>query len=119
MLLEAIRKGKATDHVLEPAVSACLSTPWGLLGVLAPVNQIVVYPPHLHRPVLKAAVKHWDALDDVGARYTVGLREGARLWDVTTNLHYVLAQVGVPQSQLRAPLPRGGLAAIVPAHVLA
>lgn len=115
VLSESIRKGKLPEEKQQEALSASLVSPWGLLGVLSPVNQILVYPPRVHRPVLDSALQHWDVMNGVGPRYTVGLREGARLWDVTTNLHYVLAQVGVSNEQLRAPLPRGGLAALLPA----
>lgn len=118
LVLEGVRKGKIDEARKQEAVLESLSTPWGLLGILAPVNQMLVYPPALHRPILQAAVRWWDTLDSVGPRYTVGLREGARIWDVTTSLHYVLGQVGLSNEQLRAPLPAGGLRAIVPEGVL-
>lgn len=114
LVLESARKGKINEARKQEVVYQSLSTPWGLLGILAPVNQILVYPPELHRPILQAAVHWWDTLDSVGPRYTVGLREGARLWDITTNLHYVLGQVGLSSEQLRVPLPAGGIRAIIP-----
>jgi hypothetical protein len=48
-------------------------------------------------------------LDGVGARYTVGVTDGARLWQLPTNLRYVLAELGVPRPALTAPIPAGGL----------
>jgi hypothetical protein len=72
----------------------------------------------LHRPILQAAARWWDMLDSVGPCYTVGLREGVQLWDVTTNLHYVLEQVGLSNEQLHTPLPAGGLKAIVLPDIL-
>ena len=118
LVLEETRKGKMEESRKHQAVLESLLTPWGLLGVIAPANQMIVYPAELHMPILQAAVKFWDALDAVGPKYTVGLREGAKLWDVTTNLHYVLGQVGVDNEQLREELPPGGLAEIVPKWVL-
>jgi hypothetical protein len=118
ILLDEVRKGRADSSKLDEAVLASLSTPWGTLGVLAPRNQIVVYPPKLHGPILNAAVAWWDAFDALGPRFTVGLREGQRLWDTTTNLQYVLGQVGVDIARIRAPLPEQGLRAILPGGLL-
>jgi hypothetical protein len=118
LLLEGLREGKIDESRKQQAVVESLSTPWGVLGVIAPANQTLVYAPELHRPILRAAIHWWELLDAVGPRYTVGLRNGARLWDVTTNLHYVLGQVGLSNEQLRAPLPAGGLKAIVPPTAL-
>jgi hypothetical protein len=118
LVLEGVQAQKINESRMRQAVQESLSTPWGLLGILAPVNQMLVYPPALHRPILQGAVRWWDTLDSVGPRYTVGLREGARLWNVTTNLHYVLGQVGLNNEQLRAPLPASGLRAIVPPGIL-
>jgi len=115
LVLHGVRDGKIPEAKRDEAVTASLATPWGLLGVIAPVNQLVVYPAARHRPVAAAAASFWGVLDGVGPRYTVGLREGARLWDVVTNLQYVLARLGVPEKRLRAPLPGGDLRAIVPA----
>jgi hypothetical protein len=118
LVLEGVRKGKLDDGLREEATLASLDTPWGLLGVLAPVNQMLVYPPSTHRPVLEAAVRWWDVLDAVGPRYTTGLREGARLWSVVNNLHFVLGRFGVSDDTLRTPLPTTGLRGIVPPGVL-
>jgi hypothetical protein len=118
MLLEGVRKGRVAPGKRDEAVAASLSTSWGILGVLAPKNQLVVYPPALHRPILIATVASWPELDGIGPRYTVGLREGKRLWDVTTNLQYVLGQVGIDAARLRAPLAPGGLHAVIPAGLL-
>jgi hypothetical protein len=62
--------------------------------------------------------RHWDALDAVGARYTMGSRNGQRLWEIPHVLKYVLARQGVPQPDLVAPLPSGGLAAFVRARAM-
>ncbi|HEX8114468.1 MAG TPA: hypothetical protein VF516_42355 [Kofleriaceae bacterium] len=37
----------------------------------------------------------WPELDAVGARY-YGAVQGRRLWDMPNNLHFVLANLGVP-----------------------
>ncbi|MCI0435118.1 MAG: hypothetical protein L0271_15975 [Gemmatimonadetes bacterium] len=119
VMIERVRKGRSTESRLQEAVLESLRSAWSLIGVLAPVNQRVVYPPTMHAPILRAAAHHWDAMVSVGPRYTVGLREGAGLWETVSNLHYVLGQVGVDQRQLRAPLPAAGLRAIIPPAVFA
>jgi hypothetical protein len=116
--LERTRQRKVEPDKRDAAIKASLTTPWGLLGVLAPKNQQVVYPTALHRPILRAVVNCWETLDGIGPRYTVGLREGKRLWDLTTNLQYVLGQVGVDVAQFRVPLPPAGLRGILPTDVL-
>jgi len=117
-LLAEVRNGRADSIKCNEAVLASLSTPWGILGVLAPKNQMVVYPPHLHRTILSAVATWWDTLDAVGPRYTVGLREGNSLWNTTTNLQYVLGQLGIEIEKLEAPLPKQGLRAIIPKVLL-
>ena len=49
----------------------------------------------------------WDDLDAVGPRYYAAV-QGQRLWSLPTGLHYVLANMGVPNDVLRAPLPAEG-----------
>jgi len=113
ILIDQVNKGKAPPEKLDEAMEACMSSPWGTLGVLAPKNQILVYPPRRHRLILQAVVSWWPRLD-IGSRYTVGMREGRRLWETVTNLQYLLGQVGVPIEAIRGRLPAGGLGAILP-----
>jgi hypothetical protein len=114
MLLEQMRKGGADEADRDRAMSACLKSAWGTLGVLAPKNQMLVYPAQWHRPVVRAAARWWEAFAAVGCRFTLGLRDGKDLWDTVTNLHYVLGQIGIPIDAINAPLPPGGLLAILP-----
>ena len=113
ILIDQVNKGKAGPEELDEAINACLSSPWGTLGFPAPKNQLLVYPPAQHRPILRAAASWWPQLD-IGSRYTVGMREGRRLWETVTNLQYLLGQVGVPIEAIRGRLPAGGLGAILP-----
>jgi hypothetical protein len=96
------------------AVQASLQTPIGLLGLLAPPNQMLIHPPAVHRPAAEAVARFWPELDAVGARYTIGTTDGARLWDLPTNAQYLLGKVGVPRDALARPLPPGGPAALLP-----
>jgi hypothetical protein len=64
-------------------------------------------------------LRDWDALDAIGARYTMGSRNGARLWDLPHLLKYVLARSGVAQADLVRPLPHGGVAALLRTRVTA
>lgn len=60
-----------------------------------------------HQPFLHAVLAAWDEFDAVGPRYYAAV-QGQRLWSLPTGLHYVLANMGVPNDILRAPLPPGG-----------
>jgi len=108
---------KSGDLVTSPAAedaifAASLRTPWGVLGLLAHDSQPWLYPSSRHRPLLHAALEVWPELDAVGARYAVGSMP-RRLWSVPNNLHYVLANLGVPNDALRAPLPPEGPSALL------
>ena len=98
---------------IEDAIfEASLRTPWGILGLLASDSQSWLIPTSRHEPFLHAALATWDELDAVGARYYVAV-QGERLWSVPNNLHYVLANMGVPNEILRAPLPAEGPRALL------
>ena len=114
LLTESVVGGQVDRARENEAVTASLATPWGLLGLLAPPNQVLVYPPERHRPILSAALRFWDVLDAVGARYSAGASVGATLWGLTTNLAHVLGRLGVSDAVLREPLPPEGLWAVVP-----
>ena len=79
---------------------------------LAHESQSWAFPQERHEPFVHAAVAAWKDLDSVGPRYYAGA-QGERLWSVPNNLHYVLANMGVPTEVLRAPLPPGGPAALL------
>ena len=81
-----------------------LQVPWGILGLMSSDNGPWVWPEQRHQPFLDAALSFWDELDAVGARYYV-VGKAERLWNTARNLKYVLANMGVPNDVLRAPLP--------------
>lgn len=93
-------------------VAQAIGASWSLLGVLCPEEKIFVLPPDRHRALLSSVVQFWGPLDEPGPRYTFGLREGARLWDVPTGLRYVLGQLGVPERILTDELPPEGVAGL-------
>ena len=84
-----------------------LRTPWGILGLLAYDNNSWLTPATRHEPFLHAVLAAWSELDAVGERYC-NTFYGRRLWSVHNNLHYVLANMGVPNEILNAPLPPEG-----------
>ena len=84
-----------------------LRTPWGILGLLSSDNQTWLIRRERHQPFLKSALAFWDELDAVGPRY-YWAGQGERLWGVARGLHYVLANMGVPNDMLRASLPPEG-----------
>ena len=108
-ITDALTKQDLPDEALADAVfTESLTAAWGVLGMLQHNNQWWVLPPRRHRPFLDAAVKFWDELDGVGARYCFA-DEPRRLWDQASGLHYVLAQLGVTSERLRSPLPSSGV----------
>ncbi len=96
------------DEIFE----ASLRTPWGILGLLAFESQLWLRPTTRHEPFLHAVLEAWSELDAVGARYYAAV-QGERLWSVPNNLHYVLANMGVPTEILNAPLPAEGPRALL------
>jgi hypothetical protein len=92
-----------------------LTADWSLVGLLAQINVMWFSGhPERFRPFLDAVVAAWPTLYGlVGPRYSVGSVHGQDLWTVSSNLKYVLANMGVPTDPLRAPLPRGGLDELV------
>ncbi|HEX8106821.1 MAG TPA: hypothetical protein VF516_03790 [Kofleriaceae bacterium] len=98
---------------IEDAIfAASLRTSWGVLGLMAHDSQSWLIPASRHRPLLDAALEVWPALDAVGERYAVGSMP-QRLWSVPNNLHFVLANLGVPNDMLGAPLPPEGPRALL------
>jgi hypothetical protein len=87
--------------------AASLRSSWGVLGLLAHDSQSWLIPASRHRQLLDAALDVWPELDAVGERYAVG-DQPRRLWSVPNNLHFVLANLGVPPAQLDASLPPEG-----------
>lgn len=115
LLVTHIAADRVPPEREETAVAASLTTPWGLLGLVSPPNLLLVLPPDRHRPIIAAALRYWDLLDGIGARYTVGADVGERLWDQPTGLLHVLGRLGVPEKVLTAPRDPRGLPAVVPA----
>lgn len=117
-LPDEIFAAKVSAEVEDAAFAECLRTAWGTLSLASFKNQFWLYPEARHAPFLKAVLGRWDEFDAEGARYTFGTTDGARLWDIHTNVKYVLARRGIPQETLREPLPAGGLAALLDRHGL-
>lgn len=110
---KAIDAGRLTIDAAAPAFDAALGAPWSLLGLLSQGNYRWFDDADRARRFLTAMIDQWPVLDAVGARYTMGSRDGARLWDLPHLLKYVLAQRGVAQPELVRPLPPGGLPALL------
>lgn len=95
------------------AFQESLTTEAGILGLLAPTNQVWVYPPERHKPFLDAVLTMWPTLEGEGDRYSVGMATGSPLWDLPTNLKFVLARRGVKIPVLNGPLPLRGLDGLI------
>lgn len=76
------------------AVDASLRTPYGLLGMLSPPNQLLVYPPGRAAQVVAAVERFRAELTSWGPVFTAGHAHGEELWSLPTNLAYAQAQVG-------------------------
>jgi hypothetical protein len=116
-LLEHVKKalfeGRLPQEAEEKVFAESSQTPWGLLGLLSLPNVMWVYPANHHRPLLEACVKFWDELDALGQRYSVGLNRGQTLWEVNTNLQYVLVNSGVAPETVRETLPGANLISLI------
>lgn len=106
-LIKAMVDGRVSRQQEDEAVAASLRSAWGVLGLLAPPNQMLVYPAERHRIIAEGVAECWNELDGVGARYSIGLPQGARLWSLPTNLQFVLSKIGIDVQRLAEPLPEG------------
>jgi hypothetical protein len=98
------------DTILAAYHEAGMREPWIFLGLLGQLSRsFLSQRPEWLEPFARAAVKHWPLLTAEGARYTKGV-EPEDLWNLHTNIKFVLARLGVTVEKLRAPLPPGGLA---------
>lgn len=108
-----LRVDPATPSPVEDRMfEASLDTAWGVLGLLSEDSQWWLLPPYRHEPFLHAALAMWSELDALGHRYYTAV-QGKSLWAVPNNLHYVLANMGVPADVLCAPLPPNGPRALL------
>ncbi|HET9625925.1 MAG TPA: hypothetical protein VFP84_31405 [Kofleriaceae bacterium] len=87
--------------------AASLTAPWGVLGLIAPENRTWMRPERFERFVT-AIHGMWSELCGLGERYFWD-RDGEAIWAVPSNLHFVLANLGVPNRKLNSPLPGDGL----------
>lgn len=96
------------DAVFEQSLQA----PWGVLGLLSSESNSWLIPRERHEAFLHAVLSVWNELDSLGERYCSSFY-GRRLWTLPNNLHYVLANMGVPDEVLGAPLPPEGPRALL------
>lgn len=109
---KAIERGRIALPAATRAFDDALARPWSLLGLLSQACYRWLDDAARAEQFLTAMILHWEELDEVGARYTMGSRSGARLWELPHLLKYFLARRGVAQADLNRPLPPGGLAAL-------
>jgi hypothetical protein len=92
-------RGEVEQRVFEES----LEEPWSLLGLMSFANQVWLYSPARHLPFLRAVSAQVDDLLALDGRYSAGSTEGAALWDIPSNIKYVLANVGVGTAELQSP----------------
>lgn len=105
---KAIDSGRIGLDAAARAFDEALGSSWSVLGLLSQVNYRWLDDRDRADRFLAAMISHWDELDGVGPRYTMGSRNGARLWELPHLLKYVLGCRGVAQADLDRPLPSGG-----------
>lgn len=89
-----------------------LEHPWSFLGVFDSVGYLARHEDR-HKPFLAAAVRHWQAIEAEGSRYSLGGGMCEAAWQFPSNVHFLLARAGVPNKRMDEHLPPGGLAALV------
>jgi hypothetical protein len=101
------------DTIFTAYHEAAMLEPWVFLGLLGQRNGFFLdQRSEWLKPLVRAAVRFWPVLAAEGARYSKGL-EAQELWSLPTKLSFALARLGVPLELLNAPLPAGGLDALV------
>jgi hypothetical protein len=93
--------------------------PWGPLALLGSLVSLL----WIHRVIAEASwtallsttAKWWDLYGAEGSRFSNGTRTGD-LWAIGGALKVVLRQKGLPVDELVAPLPEGGLRALLARH---
>ncbi|KQW48922.1 hypothetical protein ASC77_09390 [Nocardioides sp. Root1257] len=94
LLVAAVVREEVDAEREQAAVDASLRTPLGLVGLLSPPNQMLVYPPGRAAQVVAAAARFHDELAAWGPVFTVGHAHGEDLWSLPTNLAYAEAHTG-------------------------
>ena len=110
---EALLMEKLPASLKEPLFAESLETPWGVLGLFGRNYDEWLWPQTRFEPFLHAALAVWREFNAVGPRYSSGVSDGKPLWEVSNNLHFVLANLGVPDELLGAPLPPEGPTALL------
>jgi hypothetical protein len=117
-------KSKVSSLLEEEIFKQSLKSAWGTLGLLSYKNVVWFWHPEntftvqewearRYLPLLAASLEHWDTLYAEGNRYTNGAGTPKDLWSISTNIKYVLANMGVSSDILNASLPSGGLKEVV------
>jgi hypothetical protein len=114
-LERAIDEGRIPPARMEVMFEESLTEPWGLLTLMGQLNYHFFQESPQRRAFVEAVARVWDVLDAEGARYSLGSRAGRTLWGLPILVHYALANEGVPNEVLAAPLPPGGLRALLEA----
>jgi hypothetical protein len=90
-----------------------LQSTWLLLGFMGQDTRDVLLKFSREVPFLRAVAKRWHALDGMGARYTLGSQSSERLWELPTNIQYLLGRLSGTLEIVRRPLPPEGLAGLI------
>jgi len=109
----AVDAGRLDLPAALPAFEASLGRPWALLGLLSQANYRWMDDSARRRAFLRSMAAAWPLFEAAGDRFTMGSRTGQGLWSLPTLLKYALAQEGVAAPRLTAPLPAGGLGALL------
>jgi len=105
VLLQRLRllyhERKMTREAVEQLYLESLGAPWGVLSAIAArgtSNWLITEC--FRSPFMKAVVPLWDEFVDEGKRYTAGNNYGEHINLLTTEVDFVLANMGVPNEEL-------------------
>ncbi len=112
-VMNAVDRGRLDRSLEHRVFLEALESDWGLLAVISPANLMWVYPKDRYWPLLRKLLPRWEELRAEGPRYTVGSASGDDLWALTSNVKYVLANLGVSNAVLNSPLPPDGLSQLL------
>jgi hypothetical protein len=108
-------KSQEQDEIEYKIFNNSLEEAWCVLGLISIKNQSWMsfssrgYYDQLanlkYRPLIRACLKYWPTLSDIGNRYSIALPEGSTLWKWPLGIKHILLRMNVPLKVIQQPLP--------------
>lgn len=113
LIRKALMDERVTSTAIDSIFEQSLQSAWSVVGLLAQTNMMWIYPEHRREPMLDACLRFWDDLNRERSRYSNGSTTGATLWEVHSNLKFILSNLGVPTPVLNTPLPNNDIRSVL------